>query len=255
LKSAIESMYNRLAAFLLDGIELTENITILEGGCGRGQLTFPLINLIEKKIQKYQYFALDLSSGPYENALDSLREKIAAEKWDTKIEVLEGDVTSIDAVKDEFFSLILSNELFCDLGRIGLKKAISEFYRILKPNGQMCHSELIPFPSNYSQELFIKADSYSIETVTSEYEWFAPCADEVIALMYKAGFRGFKVRYFETNIKLAFNDALDELQGWHIDEGFIQNYKNELKEHGIEYPLSHVIYCRKPQNKAKKHRN
>ncbi|MFX1286293.1 MAG: class I SAM-dependent methyltransferase [Promethearchaeota archaeon] len=250
LKPTVELMYNRLAEFILNEIELTENMTILEGGCGRGQLTIPLINLIEKKIHNYQYFAVDLSSGPYEHALDSLREKIAIKEWDTRIEVLEGDVTAINGVTDEFFSLILSNELFCDLGRMGLNKALSEFYRILKSNGQMCHSELIPFPANYPQELFIKADSYSIETVTSEYEWFSPCADEVIALMYKTGFREFKVKYFETNIKLAFNDALEELKGWHIDEGFIHTYENELKEHGIEYPLSHVIYCRKPRVKS-----
>lgn len=249
LKPAIELMYNRLAEFLLDGIELTENMTILEGGCGRGQLTIPLINLIEKKIQKYQYFALDLSSGPYEKVINQLKEKLVTKKWKTKIKVLEGNITSIDAVKDEFFSLIISNELFCDLGRIGLKKALTEFYRVLKYSGQMCHSELIPFPSNYSQELFIKADSYCVETVTPEYEWFSPCADEVVALMYKAGFSEFDVRYFEPNVILAFNEALEELQGWHIDEAFIHNYENELKEHGIEYPLSHVIYCRKSKSK------
>lgn len=245
LKPSIELMYNRLAKFFLNDINLHENMTILEGGCGRGQLTMPLINLIENKLHNFKYFALDLSSGPYENALNALKRKIFKSKLEKRVEVVEGDVTSINVVEDDYFSLIVSNELFCDLGQVGLEKALQEFYRVLKPNGQMCHSELISFPSNFPQEIFIKADSYSTETLTSEYEWFSPCADEVVALMHKTGFREFKVRYFETKVQLAFNDALEELQGWHIDESFFENNINDLKKHGIEYPLSHVIYCRK----------
>lgn len=45
----IESMYQRLVSFLLKEININENLAILEGGCGRGQLTIPLILEVEKK--------------------------------------------------------------------------------------------------------------------------------------------------------------------------------------------------------------
>jgi len=245
LKHPIEKMYNELAKFLVNEIDLYEKITILEGGCGRGQLTIPLLKLIGKEIDDFNYFALDLSRGPYKNASNALKEKLVNTKWNDKVEVVEGDVRFLNAIEDQFFSLVISNELFCDLEQKGLEKALKEFYRVLKPNGQMSHSELISFPSNFSQELFIKADSYSSEILTSDYVWFSPCADEVVALMHKTGFKEFKVKYFDTNVRLAFNDALEELRGWGLDEKFFNKYNDDLKKYGLEYPLTHVILCQK----------
>ena len=245
LKAPIEKMYNELARFLVNEIDLYEKIAILEGGCGRGQLTIPLLKLIGKEIEHFNYFAIDLSSGPYKNSSNALKEKLVNTKWNNKVEVVEGDVRSLNAIKDQFFSLIISNELFCDLERKGLEKALKEFYRVLKPNGQMCHCELISFPSNYAQELFIKADSYSSEILTPKYIWFSPCADEVVALMHKIRFKEFKIKYFDTNVSLTFTDALEELKGWGLDEKFLKNYNDDLKKYGLEYPLTHVIICRK----------
>ena len=42
LNGQIELMYRRLADFLVDNLDLHEGVIILEGGCGKGQLTIPL---------------------------------------------------------------------------------------------------------------------------------------------------------------------------------------------------------------------
>lgn len=171
-------------------------------------------------------------------------EKLNQKKFRGEIKLIEGDVTEINEFKDNTLSLIISNELFCDLDRKGLQKALKEFYRILKPGGQMCQSELIACSVTPSQSLFIKADSYS-ETNNPKYEWFSPCADEIIASMYRTGFREFCIKNFDTNVQLVPTEALQELQGWNLDKEFFRNFETELEERWLEYPLEYVIYCKK----------
>ncbi|MDI6690475.1 MAG: class I SAM-dependent methyltransferase [Candidatus Bathyarchaeota archaeon] len=101
------------------------------------------------------------------------------------------------AMDDESVDLIISNELFCDLDRKGLKNALKEFYRILKHNGQMAHGELNPVAENVAQRLVIEADSFSMETLTQKYEWFSPFSDEVVVLMHRMGFKDITGKYFE----------------------------------------------------------
>lgn len=200
-------------------------------------------NLI-KILRKFKIIALDVAGGPYRGNLDILRERMMKDNLQKFIEIVEGDVRSI-SINDESVDLIISNELFCDLSREGLKKALEEFYRVLKPNGQMAHGELIPVPENRAQELLIEADSYSMETLTPKYEWFSPYSDEVIVLMHKIGFKNITVKYFDTNVHLFFNDALKQLKKWKISHTFIKKRIKDLEKHGLEFPMEHIIFCEK----------
>jgi ubiquinone/menaquinone biosynthesis C-methylase UbiE len=133
--------------------------------------------------------------------------------------------------------LIVSNELFCDL-KADLKQALKEFYRILKHGGQMIHAELSPVPENEAQRLLIEANlHYSSETVLPESScWFSPTVDHVAALMHRIGFRDIQVRFFETDLRLVYEVAVEQLRQWRIDERFMKKYKKDLQEHGIEFP-------------------
>ncbi|MFX0035192.1 MAG: class I SAM-dependent methyltransferase [Candidatus Hermodarchaeota archaeon] len=149
----------------------------------------------------------------------------------------------LDAIKNSSIDFIFSNDLFCDLDRVGLEKALNEFYRVLKTEGQMAHAEYSSAYENISQKLFIEADMHSLETSLPKPTWFSPYSDELAALMHKVGFKDITVRYLETGLHLEFNDAIAALKNWTADPLYIENHKEDLRKHRIETPLEHVIFC------------
>ncbi|MGB9777825.1 MAG: class I SAM-dependent methyltransferase [Candidatus Bathyarchaeales archaeon] len=241
----IKSMYERLAKFLVRNINFHNVSIILEVGCGRGQLTIPFAKNVKEILKEFKLIALDVSAGPYKGNLEALKKRITKEELEKFVIPFEGDVRKMKAIDDESVDLIISNELFCDLDREGLEKALMEFYRILKHDGQMAHAELNPVPENNAQRLVIEADSYSMETLTPKYEWFSPFSDEVAALMNKIGFKDITVKYFETNVRLSFNEAVKQLKEWKVNPTFIRKRMEKLKKYGLEFPMEHIIFCKK----------
>ena len=141
-------MYDRLADFLVENLDLIRASVILEAGCGSGQLTLPFAEKVVKIKQKCKIIAFDISSGPYMGRLDLLKEKVRERRLERVVTAIEGDVRNMEAIDEESVDLIISNELFCDLDRQGLGMALKEFFRILKADGQMAHGMLSPVPEN-----------------------------------------------------------------------------------------------------------
>ncbi|NWG11898.1 hypothetical protein HXY33_09175 [Candidatus Bathyarchaeota archaeon] len=63
--------------------------------------------------------------------------------------------------------------------------------------------------------------------------------------MHKIGFKNITVEYFETDAKMDFNTATKKLREWKTDPAFIKKHLNDVRRHGLEYPMEHVIFCRK----------
>jgi len=242
LESARKLMYGRLADFMLQNIDISRVSTVLEAGCGRGSLT---VHLAERIGERCKIIAFDIFEGPYRGDLENLRKTVQKMGLENIIKIVKGDVRNMKGINNETVDLILSNELFCDLDRQGLQRALQEFYRILKPKRQMVHGELIPAAENRAQELVIEANSYSLETMVPRPEWFSPTADEVVALMHKMGFTEFLVKYFKTNLRLGFDVALNVLKEWNTDPDFIVRHEKELRRYGLEFPMEHVIFSEK----------
>jgi ubiquinone/menaquinone biosynthesis C-methylase UbiE len=246
LESAQRLMYDRLADFLVENLDLIHASVILEAGCGGGRLTMPFVEKVMRIKQKCKIIAFDISSGPYLGRLNLLKEKVRGMRFERVITTIEGDVKNMEAIDEESVDLIISNELFCDLDRQGLEMALKEFFRILKPNGQMAHGVLSPVPENEAQKLLIEADSYSLEKMEPKPSWFSPPSDEVAALMQKIGFRKIVMKYFEPNLKLGFKAALEQLNQWNTDPAFVQRRRKDIQKHGLEFPMEYVIFCEKP---------
>ncbi|MEM1540930.1 MAG: methyltransferase domain-containing protein [Candidatus Bathyarchaeia archaeon] len=244
MHGCLEIMYERLAAFLLENIAFDNVSVILEAGCGSGQLTIPFVKRVSKIKKDFKVIAFDISAGPYEGDLNILKERIQKEGLENFVFTVKGDARNMEEIADESVDLIISNELFCDLDKKGLERTLQEFYRILKKNGKMAHGELSPTPENEAQRLLIKADAFSIETLQPKPKWFSPFSDEVVALMHKIGFRNITVKYFETNVKMNYKEALKYLKGW-VSQNFLKTRQKQLKKYGIEFPIEHVIFCEK----------
>jgi ubiquinone/menaquinone biosynthesis C-methylase UbiE len=245
LDHAFKLMYQRLADFIIENRDFGRARIILEAGCGSGQLTIPLVKKLMKTGENFKVIAFDISAGPYEGDLEILNEILRRENLEKFITPMKGDVTNINTIDDESVDLVLSNEFFCELDKRSLEMALQDFYRILKPNGQMVHGELNPVPENEAQKLVIKANAHSLETMQPKPEWFSPFSDEVAAMMHKTGFKNIIVRYFETNIKIDFDTAIERLKQWKTDPTFIEKRLNDIKRYGLEYPIEHVIFCEK----------
>jgi len=245
LENALRVMYERLANFLVENLDFNKVFLILEAGCGSGQLTIPLVKRVNEIRENFKVIGLDVSAGPYKDDLDILRERVQKDKLEKFVMTVEGDVRNMEAIKDESVDLVISNELFCDLDRDGLESALKEFYRVLRPNGRMAHGELNPTPENEPQKLLIEANAHSLEVLQPKPKWFSPSSDEVAALLHKTGFKGITVKYFETNVKMNFNRAMKKLKEWKTDPTFIKKRLDDLKKYGLEFPMEHIIFCRK----------
>jgi ubiquinone/menaquinone biosynthesis C-methylase UbiE len=244
MSGCLEMMYERLAAFLLENLVFDNVSVILEAGCGGGQLTIPFVKGVSKIKENFKVIAFDISAGPYEGDLEILKDRIRKERLEALVFSVKGDVRDMKEMANESVDLIISNELLCDLDKKGLEKALQEFYRILRRGGMMAHGELNPIPENEAQRLLIRADAYSIETLRPKPKWFSPFSDEVAALMHKIGFKDITVKYFETDIKMGYKEAVAYLKRW-VKQDFIKNYQKHLRKYGIEFPIEHVIFCKK----------
>jgi ubiquinone/menaquinone biosynthesis C-methylase UbiE len=250
LEKAVKVMYERLAAFLVENLDFGKVSTILEAGCGSGQLTVPFVRKAMRVKPRFRVLALDLSAGPYRGHLDLLKARLREEKLKEVITPLNADVRNMDIVADESVDLVISNETLCELDRNGLELALREFYRVLKSGGQMVHGELIQAFENDAQKLLIEANMHSLEMSLPRPEWVSPFSDEVAAQLHKIGFKDITVRYFETNVKFhGFNVALKKLKQWHVDPAFIKEHLQDIKRHGLEYPMEHLIFCRKQSSR------
>jgi ubiquinone/menaquinone biosynthesis C-methylase UbiE len=244
LEAAKREWCERLAEFMVRLVDWKCVSVLLEAGCGRGWLTLPLATRLDGTCKIIAY---DLSEGPYKGDLEILRKKVMTERLENVIETVKGDVMNLQAIPDESVDLIISHELFCELNRAGLEKALKEFYRVLKRGRQMVHAELSSLAENRAQELLIEANiHHSLDTMLSEGAlWFSPTVDDVAVLMHKTGFRNIQAHFFETNIGLVYDVAVEQLKQWNIDKRFLEEYKEDLQGYGVEFPLEHVVVCEK----------
>jgi ubiquinone/menaquinone biosynthesis C-methylase UbiE len=239
-------MYERLATFLVENLDFQDVSTILEVGCGKGQLTIPFVRKLMGIKSGFRILALDLSAGPYIGRLNILKNRLRDERLGEWVTPVNADVRHMDAVADQSVDLVVSNETLGELDRNGLETALREFYRVLKDSRQMVHGELVQAFGNDAQRLMIEANLHSLETSLPRPEWVSPCSDEVAALLHKIGFIDITVRYFETEVKFTdLNVALGKLKEWHVDPAFIREHLEDVKRYGLEYPMEHLIFCRK----------
>ena len=230
---------------MIDNLDVGKTCTILEAGCGSGQLTLPFVRKLEQIKKDFRYVAYDSFDGPYEGDLRDFNRMIREERLQRFIMTTKGRVENMEMIEDQSVDLIISNELFPDLNRTSLGETLQEFYRILKPNGQMAHGELSPISENERQTLLIESNAYSLETTQPRPEWFSPCSDEIAALMHKTGFKNIIVKYFETKVKMNYERAIEQLKKWKIDPAFIERRRDDIKRFGLELPIEHVIFCKK----------
>ena len=203
---------------------------VLEAGCGKGQLTFPLMGMLPERVEM---IAVDSSLGPYRGWLTEFRAKLKDEGLGKRVRVIKTDTRKMRGVRDTSLDLVVSNELLCDLPYDReLAKALAEFHRVLKPGGLMVHGEWSSFPTVEPQAFLVK-------------HWPSWSPDQLFPMMRRHGFHDFHVSYFDTTIHFGYENAVAELRSWGADNRFLKRHEKVLKREGLDLPFEHVVQCRK----------
>jgi ubiquinone/menaquinone biosynthesis C-methylase UbiE len=230
LVAARSKYYDRLANHFVREIGSNRIHTILEAGCGRGQLTIPLLGKLPTSTRM---IAVDSSKGPYAGWLNELSTALHRRRLEYRVRVVYSDVRHLDDVDGESVDVVVSNELLCDLPRKPqLQKALEEFYRVLRTGGIMVHGEWSSYPTAGPKGLMIK-------------HWPSWTPDQLFVIMRDAGFHSFRVTYFDTTMQLGHENAVEELRTWGWTERLLKQNYRLLEQQGIELPFEHVIRCQK----------
>lgn len=114
-----------------DMIELTgDEIAILDIGCGVGDKTVLLANYFEDSIVE----AVDI----FKHHLAILEDRITENNLNKRVFAYEMNLNDLDFANGEF-DLVFSD---ATVERIGFKRALSEWKRLLKPNGYLIISDV-----------------------------------------------------------------------------------------------------------------
>ncbi len=227
---AYRRYYSLLADTFVELLGSANPRVVLEAGCGRGQLTFPLL---EKLPKNSKMIAVDSSEGPYAGWLEQLETKVSRGTLARRVRIVRTEVGRMDGLDDHSVDAIVSNELICDLTETrDLKRALSEFFRILRPGGLMVHGEWSSWPENGSQSFMIE-------------HWPSWTPDQLFSLFRREGFHDCHVSYFDTSIQFGYRPAREELRNWGASENLLRRYDTLLKRHGVRLPFEHLVRCRK----------
>lgn len=233
----------KVAKFLIKKLKPKQNQTIVEIGCGDGALTIP----IAKKLKKCRIIAVDNEK----KALDELKKKINKLRL-KNIEVINSSATDLKEISNEQVDYLISHWLLGVITKAkDLRKMFLEFYRVLKRGGKMAHSESYPHPKNKAQELYMKADTFIMNT-----KWWDP--KDYKRLMKIIGFKNIKIKLLEFDIKVKPVTAFNLFHFWERTftsfipkekfstgkaDKFIQKYGKLVRKHGIKFPTEYVIFA------------
>jgi len=206
--------------------------TIVEIGCGRGQLTIPLANLVRGRLLTVDSFAW-----PYNTAYRSILNIVSKEKLIGRVSVLKEDYRNFLSRQDDArYEAVISSEFLPEIDSARTCEFLSECHRILKRGGVSVHSFLSPVPKNLRQRLLIEADTNPKWTKTPPDEWFSPSWNVMNKELRRVGFKGTKVIRVKSDLIVRGDAAKKLLREWDVRETFWKTHKTFLVSQGLEIP-------------------
>jgi cyclopropane fatty-acyl-phospholipid synthase-like methyltransferase len=217
--------------------------TLVEIGCGSGQLTIPLARLIGGR----SLIGVDRFAGPYAKDREALMTALARRELKGKVQViLAYGMGWLSDQRDCQYEAVISSEFLPELSSYEVEALFSDCYRVLKPGGVTIHSFLSPKPRNPRQKLVVDADSDSRWSRFPPKEWFSPPPRLMVAQLRKAGFREPQTATLKSNLTIRGAAARLLLSRWGVRESFWDSHKRRLTKGGLEIPDWIVVLGRKP---------
>ena len=206
--------------------------TIIEIGCGRGQLTIPLAKLVRGRL-----LTVDSFDWPYSAAYHSILNMVSKENLIGWILVFKEDCRNFMSRQDDArFEAVISSEFLPEIDSARTREFLSECHRILKRGGVSVHSFLSPVPKTLRQRLLIEADTNPKWTKTPPDEWFSPSRNLMNEELRRVGFKGTKAIRVKSDLIVKGDAAKKLLREWDVRETFWKTHKTFLVSQGLEIP-------------------
>jgi len=243
LKTAWSRQYARLAEEFASLLPPGGGV-VVEMGCGRGQLTVPLLELASR----YRFVAVDSYGGPYAEDRKALASVLARQGLKERIRIVASDCLDwLMEQQGRTYVGAISSELLPELDSTLMGEYLSQCHRVLKGGGVAANSFLSPIPRNRRQALVIEADSSAKWTRFPPREWFSPPPDLVVRQMKTVGFQRIRTTVFPSNLRVKGAAALSLLRRWKVKPKFWESYEGRLRREGLEIPDWIVISGRRPR--------
>jgi ubiquinone/menaquinone biosynthesis C-methylase UbiE len=230
IPQAYSRYYTQMADHFARLIKPIQPRLVLEAGCGRGQLTLPLLRKLPRNCR---LIGVDSAKRPYADWLGSLELKLSQANLTRRVQLVKADARQMRQVPSHTIDFLFSNELLCDLTNENqLTHALGEFHRVLRPRGLMVHGEWTSFTGGNSDALGVKHSP----------SW---TPDQLFLLMNRSGFRNFATMYFDVTISFGYNAAREELRSWGASPILLRQNDRMLRKHGLQLPIEHIVRCEK----------
>ncbi|HEV2120688.1 MAG TPA: class I SAM-dependent methyltransferase [Candidatus Bathyarchaeia archaeon] len=242
VETAYALQYENLAKKIVSLVR-TRNGTLVEVGCGEGQLTIHLAKLLPR----HRFSVVDAFTGAYSGALNRLSRALSGVNLKNRVKVHRTDY--LDWLREEFsdkYVGVISSEFLPEIDSYELSMFVSECYRVVRPGGLTVHSFLSPIARNRRQKLLIEADSNPKWTKTPPKEWFSPEPALVLSKLRRVGFRDLRIARLESNLIIKSSAARNLLHSWDVRSRFWKTHKVELASKGLEVPDWVIVSGRKP---------
>ena len=135
-------------------VELNGKV-VLDAGTGFGLTTCEIARRIYEQKHRGKILSVDINPEAFEQARKLLPSKLL-----DLVNFVKADLSNMPEIASESIDIVISTRTLADINSFPcrLTKAISEFYRILKPNGQVVLSDECPLltPSNQEEEVAAK---------------------------------------------------------------------------------------------------
>jgi cyclopropane fatty-acyl-phospholipid synthase-like methyltransferase len=230
--SAWKEQYARVAKVIARKLPRAEDY-IVEVGCGKGQLTVPLAQLVKN----YHVVAVDNFAGAYSNHRRALRSAISLAKLTDRVSVVASDYMDwLTKQPRNKYPVVISSEFLPEINSNSMKQFFDQCYSVLRSGGVTVHSFLSPHARNSRQKLFIEADTDPRYAEYPPQEWFSPSPKFAISSLRKSGFRDIETKYLKSNLIINSKAAYSVLKDWDVKDAFFRTYVGRLESEGFEIP-------------------
>jgi cyclopropane fatty-acyl-phospholipid synthase-like methyltransferase len=215
---------------------------IVEIGCGKGQLTIPLVEMAPR----LQVIGVDRFMGPYSKSHTELLSALAGRGKKVGIRVVVSDYNAwLETQPDSKYDAVISSEFLPELDSKSMTDFFADCNRVIKPDGRTIHSFLSPEPRNQRQRRLIEADSEPRWTKTPPEEWFSPTPRQVLEALKGAGFKECRMVKLRSGLVIRSLAARRMLRDWDIRQSYWKLHRTALESEGLEIPDWLIVGARK----------
>lgn len=219
--------YSRLAEEIVSLISVDAESSVLELGCGRGQFTIPLAEIIPGRI-----FAIDRD----QKSVAELERRIVGTELENKVETLLWD--AVDRIGCGTADVVVSNFVLGWLSRGDATDTLELLRGCLKSGGLIVLSDFNPVAITPAQ-MFAIEQGRPDNNENPSVKWWTP--DEVAEVLSETGYADINVSYFDWGMKLGYSLALEQLARWNAKQKYVKSIDSKLQRAGLEVPNSFIV--------------